>query len=73
MIRRAIMGAVGTPAFFFLLGKPAIREHWPITLPFLAVLGAAVAAICEWQIDDCAYGIDDDHDHDTTSHSGTQE
>jgi hypothetical protein len=59
-IRHAIIGAILTPAFFFVFGKPAVRAHWPALLPVFAILGAAVAAICEWQIDDGADEPDDE-------------
>jgi hypothetical protein len=61
VIRHAIIGTVFTPLFFFVLGKPALREHWGFFLPIFALLGAAVAAICEWQLD---HGPDEPADDD---------
>lgn len=52
VIRRSILGAISVPAFFFVFGKPSIRAHWPVLLPFFAFLGAAVAALLEWQLDE---------------------
>ena len=52
VIRHAILGAIGFPAFFFALGKPAIRAHWLPLLPVFALLGAGVAALLELQSDD---------------------
>jgi hypothetical protein len=52
VIRHSILGAVVIPAFFFALGKPAIRAHWAAFLPVFAVLGALVFALVEWQVDD---------------------
>lgn len=52
VIRHAVLGAVAAPAFFFAFGKPAIRADWPALLPVFAVLGAGIAALCEWQLDD---------------------
>jgi hypothetical protein len=52
VIRHSILGAVVVPAFFFALGKPAIRAHWAAFLPVFAVLGAGVFALVEWQVDD---------------------
>ena len=67
----AVYGALAVPAFFFLLGKPAIREHWPITLPLFAILGASVSAIYEWQVAaDCGCEPDEDS---RESDSGAQE
>lgn len=64
VIRHAIIGAILTPAFFFLFGKPAVRAHWPALLPVFAILGAAVAAICEWQMDDGTHEADDERRND---------
>jgi hypothetical protein len=52
VLRHAILGAIGVPAFFFALGKPAVRVNWPVLLPVFAVLGAGIAALAEWQLDD---------------------
>jgi hypothetical protein len=52
VIRSAILGAVVVPTFFFALGKPWIRAHWAVFLPWFAVLGAGIAALAEWQLDD---------------------
>ena len=53
LIRHAVIGAVLAPVLFLAVGKPAVREHWLALLPVFAILGAAVAAILEWQLDDC--------------------
>lgn len=60
VIRGAIIGAVLVPAFFFALGKPSVREHGRALLPAFAILGAAVAAIFEWQVDDSTDESDED-------------
>jgi hypothetical protein len=52
VIRHASIGAVLIPTFFFVLGKSAVREHWRALLPVFAIVGAAVCAIIEWQVDD---------------------
>ena len=52
VIRHAALGAIGVPAFFFALGKPAVRTHWRALLPVFAVLGAGVYALVEWQLHD---------------------
>lgn len=52
VIRHAIIGAVTVPAFFLVLGKPAVREHWRVLLPVLMICGAGIAALIEWQVDD---------------------
>ncbi|HJT34803.1 MAG TPA: hypothetical protein VJ783_22440 [Pirellulales bacterium] len=58
--RHAIIGAVLSPALFLAFGKPAVREHWCALLPVFAILGAAVAAILEWQLDDNPDESDDE-------------
>jgi hypothetical protein len=60
VVRDAIIGAVVVPAFLFAIGKPAIRPHWPVLLPVFAILGAGVAALYEWQVDDGPDKPDDD-------------
>jgi len=60
-LRHALLGAISGPAFFFAIGKPGVRTHWPVLLPVFAVLGAGVAALCEWQLDD---GPDQPDDED---------
>ena len=52
VILHAILGAISVPTFFFAVGKPGVRAHWHVLLPVFAVLGAGVAALCEWQMDD---------------------
>lgn len=60
IIIHAILGAVGGPAFLFLLGKPWVRAHWPVLLPVFSVLGAGIAGIAAWQVDDSAEKPDHD-------------
>jgi hypothetical protein len=52
VICHAILGAVVVPAYFFALGKPEFRAHWAVFFPVFAVLGAGVAGLFEWQVDD---------------------
>jgi hypothetical protein len=52
VIRQALLGAVVVPAFFFAFGKPVIRARWVALLPVLAVLGAGVYGLAEWQVSD---------------------
>ena len=52
VIRHAILGAVVVPALFFAFGKPVTCAHWAAIFPVLAVLGAGVYALAEWQVGD---------------------
>lgn len=46
VIRHAIIGAIFTPAFFFLFGKPAVRAYWAALLPVFAVPSSTVRRRC---------------------------
>jgi hypothetical protein len=51
-------GAISVPTFFFVLGKPEIRENWRFSLPAMAILGGAIGWLGHWQGE--SYDMKDD-------------
>jgi hypothetical protein len=59
VIRSAIGGGVFAPiGSSFLVRRPHFLSYWHVILPLSVVFGAAIAALCEWQIDDGGAELD---------------